>query len=70
MDFVAIEKRHQLNVKTKYSNMNELALLANKNIKKETRIIRIYTSAKYNIIGFDKQGNIFYPLIQKTNPIG
>ena len=39
--------------------MNELSELANKNVKKETRIIRNYTSAKYNIIGFDKQGNIF-----------
>ena len=70
MDFVAIEKRHQLNVKTKYSNMNELSSIANKNVKKETRKIRNYTKATYNIIGFDRQGNIFYPLTQKTNHIG
>ena len=59
MEFFVLGKIRQLYLDTNYANMNELASLAFKNVKKETRTIHNYTSAKYNIIGFERQGKIF-----------
>ena len=41
-----------------YASM--ISLLANVNLKSETRPLVNYVEATYNIIGFDKQGKIFY----------
>ena len=50
--------------------MSELSILANRNLKTRVRTLRNYAKAKYNILCFDKQGKILYPIAQKTDIIG
>lgn len=50
--------------------MNELSVFTNKNLKRRVLIFRNYAKAKYNILGFDKQGKILYPITQKTDLMG
>ena len=50
--------------------MNELSVFTNKNLKRKVRTLRNFAKAKYNILGFDKQGKILYPIAQKTDQMG
>ncbi len=50
--------------------MNELSIFTERNLKLKVRTLRNYVKAKYNILGFDKQGKILCNLIQKTDLMG